>query len=94
MKRLYMGTYRIREGLSEEDGRKLTKKFAEIGAGPSIIAQYTRLDGQGGFFLADPAEDPERDFEFVLRYGPWLEFELFPVTTMEEAYPVIQRVYS
>jgi hypothetical protein len=38
MKRLYMGTYRVRAGLSEEDGRNLTKKFAEIGAGPSVIA--------------------------------------------------------
>ncbi len=94
MKRLYMGTYRVREGLSEEDLRQLTKKFAEIGAGPGIIAQYQRLDGQGGFFLADPAEDPERNFEFVLRYGPWLEYELFPVSTIEEAYPVILRVYG
>jgi len=94
MKRLIMGTYRYREGLREDDFRKLTKKFLEIGNSPGVIAHYQRLDGKGGFILEEVQEDPERGFEFTLQYMPWIEFEVFPITTMEDAFPVIQRVYG
>jgi hypothetical protein len=94
MKRLIMGMYRYREGLREDDFRKLTKKFLEIGNSPGVIAHYQRLDGKGGFILEEVQEDPERSFEFTLQYMPWIEFEVFPITTMEDAFPVIQRVYG
>lgn len=94
MKRLIMATYRYREGLGEDDFRELTKKFLEIGDSPGVIAHYQRLDGKGGFVLEEVQEDPERNFEFTLRYTPWIEFEAFPITTMEDAFPVIQRVYG
>ena len=94
MKRLIMGMYRYREGLREDDFRKLTKKFLEIGNSPGVITHYQRLDGKGGFILEEVQEDPERSFEFTLQYMPWIEFEVFPITTMEDAFPVIQRVYG
>jgi hypothetical protein len=94
MKRLFLVGYRYREGLSEEDFRILTKKFAETGDAPGVIAHYERLDGKGGFVLEELPEDTERSFELTLRYAPWLEFDVFPITTMEDAFPVIQRVYG
>ena len=94
MKRLMLVAYRYREGLGEEDFRNLTKKFAETGNAPGVIAHYVRLDGKGGFLLEELPEDPEKGYEFTLRYTPWLEFEVFPVTTMEDAFPVIQRLYG
>ena len=39
-------------------------------------------------------DDPEAVKENLLRYAPWLEFEVFPVTTMAEAFPFIERVYG
>ncbi len=94
MKRLYLIAYHYREGLGEEDFRNLTKKFIEIGDAPGVVAHYERLDGKGGFVLEELPEDAEKSFEFTLRYTPWLEFEVFPITTMEDAFPVIQRVYG
>lgn len=94
MKQLWMITYRYREHLGAEDLRKLTAKFTKTGTAPDVIAQYERLDGKGGFVLANMPEDPESGYEFTIQYGPWMEFEYFPIATMEEAFPVIQRVYG
>jgi uncharacterized protein DUF3303 len=44
--------------------------------------------------IEEVSEDPEQSFELTLRYAPWVEFEVFPVTTIEEAFPVMQRVYG
>ena len=29
-----------------------------------------------------------------MQYGPWIEFESSPVTTIEEAFPVILSIYG
>jgi hypothetical protein len=94
MKRLYMTVYRYREHLSEDDMRTLAKKFAELGLSPTVIAHYERLDGKGGFMIEDVPEDPENGYELTLRYSPWIDQEVFPITTIEEAFPVIERVYG
>jgi Domain of unknown function (DUF3303) len=95
MKRLYMTVYRYRQNLGEEDRRHLTKKFAELGTAPGVLAHYERLDGMGGFMIEDVSQqDTERSYELTLRYAPWIEMEVFPITTIEEAFPVIQRVYE
>jgi hypothetical protein len=49
----------------------------------------------GGFMIEDVSqEDAERSYEVTLRYAPWIELEEFPITTIEEAFPLIQRVYG
>jgi hypothetical protein len=56
---------------------------------------HERLDGMGGFMIEDVSqEDTERSSELTLRYSPWIEMEVFPITAIEEAFPVIQRVYG
>jgi hypothetical protein len=94
MKRLFMTAYRYRESLGEDDLRKLTKKFLETGISPGVIAHYERLDGKGGFMVEELPEDAESNFELTIKYTPWVEFDVFPIATMEEAFPVIQRVYG
>lgn len=94
MKHFFVTAYRYRDTLEEDDLRQLTAKFVEIGTSPGVIAHYTRLDGRGGFVVQELADDPEQDFEFTLRYTPWMEFDVFPVTTIEDAFPVIQRVFG
>ena len=94
MKLMHVVTYRYREGLDEEDFRKLTKRFVEFGPVPGAIAHYERIDGKGGFVIQEMPDDPEAVKENLLRYAPWLEFEVFPITTIEDAFPVIQRVYG
>ena len=43
---------------------------------------------------AELPEDAESNYELTIKYTPWIEFDVFPITTMEEAFPVIQRVYG
>lgn len=93
MKFMYMVTYRYRDGLGENDLRTLTKKFLEFGTPAGTIAQYERLDGKGGFVLQE-VDNPEGIKENLLHYAPWIDFEVFPITTMEDAFPLIQRVYG
>jgi hypothetical protein len=94
MKPLYMLTYHFRGGLGEEDLRKLTKKFAEVGPPPGVIAHYVRVDGAGGFMLQEQQEDLEAVYENALRYQPWIEIEIAPVATIEEGFPVALKVYG
>ena len=44
--------------------------------------------------IEDVPEDPENGYELTLRYSPWIDQEVFPITTIEEAFPVIERVYG
>ncbi len=94
MKRLYLEMYEYKEGLEEDDLRALTKTFAQTGTSPHVLAHYERLDGRGGFIVEELPEDMERSFELTLRYGRWMNFQVFPITTMEDAFPVIQKVYG
>ncbi len=94
MKRLYVEMYEYKEGLKEDDYRAMTKAFAETGTSPEVIAHYERLDGGGGFLIEELPEDGEKSYELTVRYGRWLNFQVFPVTTIEDAFPVIQRVYG
>jgi hypothetical protein len=94
VKRLFLTTYRYKDNLGEQDLRDLTKKFQQVGTNPGVIAHYERLDGRGGFLIEEAQEDEERSYEVTISYGPWIQFEVFPVTTMEDAFPVIQRVYG
>jgi hypothetical protein len=94
MKALYVIAYRFHEDLDEDDLRELTKKYTEVGNAPNVIAYYSRLDGQGGFVVTEGVEDEAPGYENTLRYAPWTNFEIFPVATIEEAFPVIQRVYG
>lgn len=94
MKQLFMVAYRYRDKLDEDDLRHLTKKFVEFGEGPKPVAHYERLDGRGGFVIREFEDDPEKVYETVVRYGPYMEFEVFPVTTMDDAFAVISSVYG
>jgi len=94
MKRLYMTTYRFRDGLKADDLRELTKQFMEIGTAPGTIAHYASLDGRGGFVVSDDPADPTETFKVTLQYGPWIEFDVVPIATIEEAFPVIAGIYG
>ena len=94
MKRLDVTMYRYRGDLKVDDLRELTKKFAVVGAAPGVLVHYTRLDGMGGFIVQETPEDPGKTFETIIQYAPWMEFEVIPVTTIEDSFPVIQSLYG
>lgn len=94
MKRLYMTTYRFRDGLDADDLRELTKQFMEVGTASGTIAHYATLDGKGGVVISEDAEDPAETYKVTLQYGPWIEFDVVPVATIEESFPVVLSVYG
>jgi hypothetical protein len=94
MKPLNVITYRFRAGLGEAEIANLTKRFAEIGQPPGVIAHYVRVDGAGGIMLQEQQADPEATYENALRYQPWIEIEIAPAVTIEEAFPVALQVYG
>jgi hypothetical protein len=94
MRRLYITIYRYRDDLDADDLKDLTRQFAEVGTVSGVLAHYTRLDGQGGLVVQEMADDPAKDFELTIRYAPWMVFDVIPVTTIEDAFPVIQSVYG
>jgi hypothetical protein len=60
----------LRQNLGEEDLRHLTKKFAELGTAPGVLAHYERLDGMGEFMIEDVSQDDtKRSDELTLRYS-------------------------
>ncbi|HEU5084954.1 MAG TPA: DUF3303 family protein [Acidimicrobiales bacterium] len=94
MKRYYLTSYRYRQDLHEDDLRELTKKFTELGEDPGVLHHWARLDGSGGFVIEEIPDDPAESFSLTIQYSRWMEFEIIPVTTMEDAFPVIQRLYG
>lgn len=94
MKQLYVTAYRYHDDLDEDDLRELTKKFQEVGTTSGVVGHYTRLDAKGGFMVQEVPDDPEHDFEITIQYGRFMDFDVFPVTTIEDAFPVIRRVYG
>jgi hypothetical protein len=94
MKALYLTMYRYRDGLDEDDLRELTRTFAEVGQASGVLAHYSRLDNKGGFVVQEVPDDPKDDFKVTITYAPWIDFEVIPITTIEEAFPVIQSVYG
>lgn len=95
MKQLFLTVYTYKDHLDEMALRELTKRFVEVGESPGTIAHYSRLDGRGGFTLSErKPEDQVKAFETVLSYGPWIEFEIIPITTMAEALPSITALYG
>ena len=94
MKRLFMTAYEYRYGLTQQDRRDLLAEFAERGAGAGLIAQYERLDGRGGFVVSEEPPDLEKDFEGTVRFARWLNMTITPMTVVDEAFPVYQRVFG
>lgn len=94
MQRYYLTIYRYRPDLDEDDLRELTAKFVELGNVPGVVQHFTRLDSSGGFVIQEVLDDPEQAFETTIQYSRWMDFEIIPVTTIEDAFPVIQRVYG
>ena len=94
MKRMFMTTYEYRDHLDADDLKDLTKTFAQLGVTTGVVAHYERLDGRGGFMIEEVPENDEQSFEFTLRYNRWVKTDTVPITTMADAFPVIQRVYG
>ncbi len=96
MKRLLMISYTYHDGLSAQDRQEMVRLFAADSGTPGAIAQYERLDGRGGFIIQEElhGEDLQKDFEQTVAFAPFLSTEMYAITTMEDAFPIMQQVYG
>ena len=96
MRQFLLVRYNYHKDLDEARLRQLTKKFGEVGVAPGTIAHYVNLDGSGGFTVTESHSDEDRTkaFETTITYAPWMDFEVVPVTTIDEALPSILKLYG
>ena len=96
MKQLEIVLYTYKAHLDDAALRTLTKAFMERGSNPGEIAHYVRLDGRGGVIVQELVadDDLEASYERTLVYGMFMDFEVVPVTTIEDALPTILKLYT
>lgn len=87
---IYIIHYSTRENAgSKEDTAALMKEFGDRGEVPGSIAHYS-YPGGGGVVIADQ-DDPKVVYETAVAYGQWLDFDIRPAITVEEAVPIILK---
>jgi hypothetical protein len=85
---LYMTRYSIRGERTKERIGTLMSAFAERGEIPGTVAHYTAVDGTGGLLIID-SDDVATLYQATLAYQEWLEMEVTPIMTIDDAVPHI-----
>ena len=96
MEGFYLISYTYREGLNAQDRKEMAQLFATGGEAPGVVAHYARLDGRGGFMIQKQlqGEELKRDFEQTVSFSPFMTMEMHGIVSIEEAFPVFQRVFG
>ncbi len=78
---------------SAPQAKKLMALFAERGKSPGEIAHYVRADGRGGTVISENADVGELH-DVALAYSEYLEIEIIPVLTIDDAVPALLKYFS
>ena len=92
---LFMTRYTIPPNAdrSPENFKALLATFAELGEMDGEIAHYVTAEVSGGVIISE--NDSLVDaHERMLRYNTWLNFEITPMLSIEEAVGVAMKVYG
>lgn len=90
---LVVTRYRFKGDQSPESVKALLAVFAEQGPGDGEIAHYVLADGSGGFTIAE-VDSLQDGYEGALRYQEWMDMETRPILTIDDAMPVIGKVFG
>jgi hypothetical protein len=90
---LFITEYELRPDLSREDDKRLMDLFGQRGKNPGEIAHYARLDGGGGYIIAE-TDDVQAIYERVLEFGEFMQFTITPVLSIDDAVGPILKVLS
>jgi hypothetical protein len=72
---------------TKEDTAALMTEFGARGEVPGSIAHYV-YPGGGGVVIAEQ-DDPKVIYEAATAYAPWLDFDIKPALTIDDAVPII-----
>ena len=92
---LFAVTYAARGDVSEEREKRSLQLFTNWTppAGYEFKAHYTLADGGGGIAIVE-ASTAAALTEGLAPWGPFFEFKTVPIVEIEEAVPMLQRVYG
>jgi uncharacterized protein DUF3303 len=78
---------------SPAQAKKLMALFAERGKIPGEIAHYARADGRGGTVISENANIGELH-DVALAYSEYMDIEIIPVLTIDDAVPALLKYFS
>jgi hypothetical protein len=90
---LFQTNYRIVGDRSTERARALMALFAERGKSPGEIAHYVHANGDGGTVISENADISELH-DVVLAYSPWMDFDVIPILTIDDAVPNLLKYFG
>ncbi len=76
---------------SEEDQKRSLQLFMNWTPPFEFKAHYTRADAGGGIAIFE-ADDPLVILEGISPFTPYFDFDIAPVTEIENAVPIFQKV--
>ena len=90
---LFQTNYSLVGDRSPEHAKELMALFAKRGKSPGEIAHYVHVDGTGGTVISENADAGELH-DVILAYSPWMEFEILPILTIEDAVPALLKYFG
>ena len=90
---LFQTNYTLAGERSVGRAKELMALFAERGKSPGEIAHYIHVDGTGGTVISENADISELH-DVTMAYSPFMEFEILPIRTVEEAVPDLLKYFG
>jgi uncharacterized protein DUF3303 len=84
---VFITTYRIKQ-LSKDETKELMGVFADKGVVGTVKAHYIAADASQGVVITDD-DDLEETYRNILNYSQWIEYDIKPYLTIEQAVPHI-----
>jgi Protein of unknown function (DUF3303) len=81
---LFISEYKLKPNMSKDEVKRLMDAFGKRGAVDGEIAHYVRVDGTGGFTIAEN-EDLASAYADVLLYSEYMTFTVTPVLKVDDA---------
>jgi hypothetical protein len=81
---LFISEYKLKPNMSKDEVKRLMDVFGKRGAVDGEIAHYVRVDGTGGFTIAEN-EDLASAYADVLLYSEYMTFTVTPVLKVDDA---------
>jgi hypothetical protein len=76
--------YTLKPHLSKAEVSRLMDEFGKRGAAEGEIANYLRVDGTGGYTIAE-SDDMKSAYETALAYSEYMSVSATPVQKIEDA---------
>ena len=81
---LFITEYTLKPHLTKPEVKALMDEFGKRGANTGEIANYVKVDGSGGYVIADDDNMTEA-YETALAYSQYMTFTINPILKIDDA---------